>query len=147
MYSVLYCSQLANSGQYGLYFTGGRCEVFMGAFGDYIKEKRQGLGMTLRGFAKDLNKSPSYVSDIENGNREPNEKELLESIVNVLKLSQEEANKLYDMAAAQKNELAQDVSDYVNKTELAKVALRTARVNGATEKDWKEFIEKLKEKN
>jgi len=118
----------------------------MGAFGEFISKKRQELGMSLRGFAKELGKAPSYVSDIEKGNREPNEKTLLESLVTVLKLSQEEANKLYDMAAAQKNELAQDVSEYVNETELAKVALRTAKENGATEKDWKEFIEKLKEK-
>ena len=147
MYSVLCCSQLADSEQHKLYFTGGRCEVFMGAFGEYIKEKRQGLGMTLRGFAKDLGKSPSYVSDIENGNREPNEKELLNSIVRVLKLSEADSAKLFDMAAAQKNELAQDVSEYVNENNLAKVALRTAKANGATEEDWKEFIEKLKEKN
>ena len=118
----------------------------MGAFGEFISKKRQDLGMTLRGFAKELGKSPSYVSDIEKGNREPNEKALLESLVKVLKLSNDEANKLYDMAAAQKNELAQDVSEYVNETALAKVALRTAKENGATEEDWKKFIEKLKEK-
>lgn len=118
----------------------------MGVFGEFISKRRQELGMSLRGLAKELGKAPSYVSDIEKGNREPNEKSLLESLVKVLQLSQEEANKLYDMAAAQKNELAQDVSEYVNENELAKVALRTAKENGATKADWEEFIEKLKEK-
>ena len=125
---------------------GWESEVFMGEFGDYISKKRQELCMTLRGFAKDLGVSPSYISDIEKGNREPNEKKLLDSLVRVLKLNQEEAEKLYDMAAAQKNELAQDVSEYVNENDFAKVALRTAKEVNATEEDWKEFIEKLKVK-
>ena len=52
----------------------------MGVFGEFISKKRQELGMSLRGFAKELGKAPSYVSDIEKGNREPNEKTLLEKI-------------------------------------------------------------------
>lgn len=119
----------------------------MGEFGDYISKKRQELGMTLRGFAKDLGVSPSYISDIEKGNREPNEKKLLDSLVRVLNLTQAEAEKLYDMAAAQKNELAQDVSEYVSENNFAKVALRTAKELNATEEDWKDFIDKLKVKN
>lgn len=118
----------------------------MGEFGDYISKKRQELGMTLRGFAKDLGVSPSYISDIEKGNREPNEKKLLDSLVRVLNLTQAEAEKLYDMAAAQKNELAQDVSEYVSENNFAKVALRTAKELNATEEDWKDFIDKLKVK-
>lgn len=118
----------------------------MGAFGEYISNKRQEKGFTLRGFAKELGMSASYVSDIEKGNREPNEKNLLDSLIKVLELSSDEAEKLYDMAAEQKNELAQDVSEYVNENSLAKVALRTAKTQGATDEDWKKFIEGLNSK-
>lgn len=118
----------------------------MGAFGDYISHKRQEMGFTLRGLAKELGLSASYISDIEKGNREPNEKSLLDSLVKVLELNSEEAEKLYDMAAEQKNELAQDVSEYVNENSLAKVALRTAKTHGATDEDWKKFIEGLNNK-
>lgn len=117
----------------------------MGVFGEYISKRRLELGMTLRGFAKELGKAPSYISDIEKGNREPNEKSLLDSIVKVLKLNPEEAEKLYDMAAAQKNELAQDVSEYVNENKLAKIALRTAKSTGASPEVWQKFIDELKD--
>lgn len=118
----------------------------MGAFGDFVSKRRQELGMTLRGFAKELDMSPSYVSDIEKGNRQPNEKSLLDSLVRVLKLSSDEAEKLYDLAAEPRNEVAQDVSEYLNENNLAKVALRTAKSAGATEDDWNRFINELKER-
>lgn len=118
----------------------------MGEFGEYIMNKRKDMKMTLRGFAKKLGVSPSYVSDIENGNREPNGSELLDSLVRALELDEIEAEKMYDLAAAQRNEIAQDVSRYVNENNMAKVALRTARSYGATDEDWKRFIDEVKGK-
>lgn len=123
------------------------CEDIMSEFGDFISKRRLELNMTLRGFAKELDVSAPYLSDIEKGNREPNEKKLLDSLVRVLKLTPEEANKLYDMAAAQKNELAKDVSEYVTENDMAKVALRTAKAKGATREDWERFIKDLEDKN
>lgn len=119
----------------------------MSEFGDFISKRRFELNKTLRGFAKELGVSASYISDIEKGNREPNKKELLDSLVRVLKLNPEEANKLFDMAAAQKNELAKDVSEYVTENDMAKVALRTAKTRGATKEDWERFIQDLEDKN
>ena len=118
----------------------------MSEFGDFISKRRLELNMTLRGFASELGVSAPYLSDIEKGNREPNEKKLLDSLVRVLKLTPEEAAKLYDMAAAQKNELAKDVSEYVTENEMAKVALRKAKANGATKEDWERFIKDLEDK-
>ena len=46
----------------------------MSEFGDFISKRRLELNMTLRGFAKELGVSAPYLSDIEKGNREPNEK-------------------------------------------------------------------------
>lgn len=118
----------------------------MSDFGDFISKRRLELNMTLRGFAKELGVSAPYLSDIEKGNREPNEKKLLDSLVRGLKLNSEEAIKLFDMAAAQKKELAKDVSDYVTENEMAKVALRTAKAKGATKADWEQFIKVLEDK-
>lgn len=120
----------------------------MGEFGDFIKDKRLAIGLSLRGFANAIGKAPSYISDIEKGNRNPNEKDLLDSIVKILNLSSDDSAKLYDLAASQKrNELAHDVTEYVNEIKIAKVALRTAKEFNATEEDWQNFINKLKEKN
>ncbi|MGN0897188.1 MAG: helix-turn-helix domain-containing protein [Succinivibrio sp.] len=118
----------------------------MSEFGDFISKRRLELNMTLRGFAKELGVSAPYLSDIEKGNREPNEKTLLDSLVRVLHLTPDEQNKLYDMAAAQKNELAKDVSEYVTENDMAKVALRTAKAKGATKEDWERFIKDLEDK-
>ena len=101
----------------------------MSEFGDFISKRRLELNMTLRGFASELGVSAPYLSDIEKGNREPNEKKLLDSLVRVLKLTPEEAAKLYDMAAAQKNELAKDVSEYVTENEMAKVGATALEIN------------------
>ena len=119
----------------------------MNEFGAFIKEKRMEANYSLRGFAEALHKAPSYISDIEKGNRKPNEKDLLDSMVVLLNLSANDSTKLYDLAAAQKeNGLAQDVSEYVNTNKIAKVALRTAKECNATEEDWQRFINGLKDK-
>lgn len=61
----------------------------MSDFVDFISKRRLELNMTLRGFAKELGVSAPYISDIEKGNREPNEKKLLDSLVRVLNLNPE----------------------------------------------------------
>lgn len=119
----------------------------MGEFGNFITEKRKVLNMSLRTLAKELGISPSYASDIEKGNRKPNDKSLLDSLVKVLQLNQEETNTLYDLSASQKeNALAQDVTEYVNENEIAKIALRKAKAKGATEADWQKFINDLEKR-
>ena len=38
-------------------------------FGRFVRERRERLGKTVRGFAKELDITPAYLSDIEKGNR------------------------------------------------------------------------------
>lgn len=121
----------------------------MGKFGEFVTQKRKEKNLTLRGFANAMQIAPSYASDIEKGNRKPDKKEILERIANVLTLSEEDKAKLFDLAAEEQNTptAPQDISEYVASDKMARVALRTAKTYNATEKDWREFIEKLKEKN
>lgn len=44
------------------------------AFGKFIEERRKALGLTLRGFAAELDIAPAYMSDIEKGRRYPPDK-------------------------------------------------------------------------
>lgn len=44
------------------------------AFGKFIEERRKALGLTLRGFASELDIAPAYMSDIEKGRRYPPDK-------------------------------------------------------------------------
>ena len=38
-------------------------------FGKFVRQRREELGKTVRGFAAELNITPAYLSDIEKGNR------------------------------------------------------------------------------
>lgn len=113
------------------------------AFGEFIRSKREAKGKTLRGFAAELDIAPAYMSDIEKGNRNPPEKHL-EKMIGILELSGEELNKFYDLVGKERRGISPDISDYVFKNEIARVALRCARDNNITAKQWQEFIDKIK---
>lgn len=53
-------------------------------FGKYLRAVRQAKGVSIRELAKDVNKTPTYLSDIENGHNKPPEKDLLEKIIHSL---------------------------------------------------------------
>ncbi len=61
----------------------------MTTLGNYIRNQRDELDISLREFAKSLDLSPSFISDIELGRRYPSE-EVLRDIARVLKVSIEE---------------------------------------------------------
>ena len=63
--------------------------TFMEGIGPYIRKRRDELDLSLREFAKKLDCSPAFISDIELGRRHPSEKVLAE-IARVLKVKLEE---------------------------------------------------------
>ena len=119
-----------------------------GEFGKFIETKRKALNKTLRGFATDLAIAPAYMSDIEKGHRYPPDKDKLEKMAELLNLSEEEKNKMYDLAAGEKdNSVSPDLPEYIMGTEKARVALRMARDNGATDATWQKVIDMLDQEN
>jgi len=97
------------------------------AFGRFIEERRKALGITLCGFAAELEIAPAYMSDIEKGRRYPPDKKL-DDIAKILKLSAEEKNSLLDMAAMTRTKsVSPDLPEYIMEKDLARVALRRAR--------------------
>ena len=118
-----------------------------GDFGKFIEKKRKGKNITLRGLASMLSIAPAYMSDIEKGHRYPPDKEKLESMAEILELSQEEKNNMYDLAAGEKeNTVSLDLAEYIMKTEKARVALRMARDNNLDDEIWQKLIDVLKGK-
>lgn len=116
----------------------------MSAFGDYVFTKRTEKHFTLRGFAKAVELAPSYISDIEKGNRCPNERGMLDKMVRVLELDGDAADKLYDLAADQKKgDIPQDVAAYIAENNLARVALRKAKSRNMSNTDWQEVIKNI----
>ena len=119
-----------------------------GEFGKFIETKRKALNKTLRGLAADLDIAPAYMSDIEKGHRYPPDKDKLEKMAELLNLSEEEKNKMFDLAAGERdNSVSPDLPEYIMGTEKARAALRMARDNGATDATWQKIIDMLEKEN
>lgn len=115
-----------------------------GEFGKFIEMKRKAKNMTLRGFAAELDIAPAYMSDIEKGHRYPPDKDKLDAMVKILGLEKNDADHMYDLAAHEKdNTVSPDLPEYIMGTEKARVALRLARDNGASDATWQKIIDML----
>ena len=123
-----------------------------GAFGAFIRKKHMALSvdppLSLRKMAELLDLSPVYMSNIETGREAAPRKEVLEHLVRILKLSKNESELLYDLAAESKNYIAvpSDLPDYITTHEYAKIALCVAKDVDATDEEWIAFIQQLKQR-
>jgi len=115
-------------------------------FGDFITQKRQERGITLRDMAKRLNITPPYLSDVEKDRRNPFDIDKLELLAQILMLSEEEKTIMLDLAGEKRGEVAPDLPEYIMKHDYVSAALRTARDLEASEEEWLKFVEELKKK-
>ena len=115
-------------------------------FGGYVREKRLAAGINLRKLAEILDIAPAYMSDIENDHRYPPEKDKIYKIAEALKMTKEETDHLFDLAAGnKKNSVSPDIADYIMEQNKSRVALRLARDKGLGEKEWAKIIRMLEE--
>lgn len=115
-------------------------------FGEYVKKRREKIGKTMRSFAAEVEISPAYLCDIENGNRKPPER-FLEKFAQALEITQtDELNVFYDLAGVSKNGQHSDINNYIDSLPSARMALRTAKDNNFTDEDWLKLIEIIKKK-
>ncbi len=84
-------------------------------FGKYLRSIRQAKKMSIRELSKKVNKTATYLSDIENGNNKPPDKELLEKIIAELNLDAHPKlkNKLFDLAAIERNDIPADIKEHI----------------------------------
>lgn len=84
-------------------------------FGEYLRNVRRAKKISIRELAKRVNKTATYLSDIEKGNNKPPEKELLETIIK--KLNLEDCPKvktaLFDLAAKDRNDIPADIKEHM----------------------------------
>ena len=115
-----------------------------GEFGKFVEEKRKAQNKTLRGLAAELEIAPAYLSDIEKGHRYPPDKDKLYILAEILKLSEEDTCRMFDLAAGEKdNTVSPDLPEYIMNTKKARVALRIARDNDASDATWQKVIDML----
>ena len=116
-------------------------------FGEKLTELRRSKNMSARQLAKSLGVSGPYICDVENGRRAPLTFERLQEVKKALKLTEDEFNALNDAAGKWSSDsVAPDLPKYLNSSQVARLALRTARDLEATDEEWMEFIRLLKEK-
>ena len=109
-------------------------------FGTFLANKRKEKGLTMREFASRLDITAPYLSDIEKGRRAAPENKLTE-IANILNLSTQERDFLFDAAARTRdNQAPADISGYIMNTSNARVALRRAQQKDFSDKDWESVI-------
>lgn len=89
-------------------------------FGNYLRTVRQAKGISIRQLAKEVHKTPTYLSDIENGHNKPPEKELLEIIIRKLNLDDFPNVKtaLFDLAAKDRNDIPADIKEHMLNNKL-----------------------------
>ncbi len=106
--------------------------------GEWLKDNREAKGLSLRKLAAQLELSPSYISDIENGNRRVTET-LARSITVELGLS-------FDEAMARAALLGTDVERYLRRNPDAVALVRciaARRVQPETCEQWLKNINEL----
>lgn len=115
-------------------------------FGEFVKQRRECLKMTMRDFAEKVKISPAYLCDIEKGNRKPPER-YLEKFAEVLQITDsDELNAFYDSAGVSKNGQHSDINTYIEGLPSARMALRAAKDNHYTDEDWLRLVEIIKQK-
>lgn len=116
-------------------------------FGQFVRSKREEKKINLRKLAEILDIAPAYMSDMEKARRYPPDKEKLAKIAEVLQLTEEETNLMYDYAAlAKDNSVSPDLPGYIMETDNVRVALRKAKNMGMGDAEWLEVIKMLEEK-
>lgn len=92
-------------------------------FGQYLREKREALGKSVRGFAEELGMTAAYLSDIEKGNRYAPRK-YLDKFIEAFGISEEDKEIFEDLAAATRGYTYEDINPILGGQPLAREALR-----------------------
>ena len=118
-------------------------EASEGTFGQYLRAVRQARGVSVRQMSKAVEKTATYISDIEQGNNRPPEKELLEKIIDQLDLDgyTEVRTKLYDLAARERNDVPADIKEDIMNNDLLIRVIRSIKKNPNGEQFWKRLAD------
>lgn len=111
-------------------------------FGRFLVSKRMEQELSARQLAIALDYSAVYICDIEKDCR-PVPDEILEKLPALLHLDESETNEMYDLAAKSRNTVSADLPEYIMEKDIVRAALRTAKKNNATDKQWEDFIRRI----
>lgn len=109
-------------------------------FGAFVAKKRIERDVKLKPIAEKLGVSVTYLSDIIKGRRNPPDIEGLEALSEILALTDDEKNEMFDLAGRDRNQVSPDLPNYIMDESLphARVALRRARNANLGDDFWRE---------
>lgn len=118
-------------------------------FGTFIRERRKKKKIPQKDVAAYLGVSAAYLVDVEMNRRLPFRSDSkLEKLTEILKLSEEEKNTMYDLVGRGRASLPPDLTEYIEKRPYIVRAIRTSMLYGLPEEAWDKFasLEAIKEK-
>jgi len=111
-------------------------------FGEFVREKRLEINMTLREFCRKTGVDASNWSKVERSiKKPPKSKEVLEPIADILELDGEEYNTLYDLATI--SHVPKETLTDEKILESLPILFRTARQGPPSRKDMEELYEMI----
>jgi transcriptional regulator with XRE-family HTH domain len=115
-------------------------------FGDFLKQKRLALDLSLREFAKRVDMQPSNYCNVEADVLPPPPPETLERIAKALGLKKgtQDYETFHDLAAKGRDEIPADVERIVKENELIPAMLRTVEYEDVTKEQLRGIIEDLR---
>lgn len=110
-------------------------------FGLFLKEKRKAAHLTQDALAAAINKSGQYISNIEKGknNAPPNPSDI-KSLIEMLRLDDEEARLFNEKAAADRKRLPDEQMNYLMKHRKLIDLINYGLENNVNDKSWAEML-------
>ncbi len=123
-------------------------------FGEFLNMKRTDARITIRKFASVVGISPSFLCDLENGNRPFPAKskktpDLLNKMIVALNLNDADKKLFKTYAEASMligNRVPNEISEYLQRVPEAQQALRLAKEKSVSKEGWELILQILKEK-
>jgi transcriptional regulator with XRE-family HTH domain len=109
-------------------------------FGDYLKKLRLSKQITQEQLAAAVKRHKMTISQIENGKNDPPQGDLLESIIQALTPTPEEANELRDLSAFARDSIPIDILDYFKNNSGIRAAIRRAKSKDISRIEWEKLF-------
>ena len=114
-------------------------------FGAFLKDRRTARELSIRPLAEQVGISAGHYCDIESGRRSPADRDFLDKLINILQLNDEDKQTLYDLWEKARSASPPDLTEYINESKAARIALRVAK-DKASDADWQRFVNQLEGK-
>ncbi len=116
-------------------------------FGGYLRAVRTAKAsgkLSIRELAKRVNKTPTYISDIEKGNNKPPNEDLLSDIIIALELGENTdsiKNNLFDLAARERGCVPSDIAKFIIENPEITTAIRLAKADDKKKQQLLQILE------